>query len=89
MDFNINDNVMVKLTGFGRQKLRENHDHLFLFISPEYLEKHPYKPVKEDKDGWSKWQLWHLMEELGQYCHLGMNDQPFNTNIKIVATPKE
>jgi hypothetical protein len=52
MIFNINDRVKVKLTLYGRSKLFENE---FYFL-PE-----------EDEDGWSEWQLWVLMEQLGKY----------------------
>ncbi len=88
MKFNINDKVKVKLTPYGRQMLRGNYDELRLFISPKYLDKYPYVPIREDKDGWSEWQLWHLMESLGKHCHIGMTDQPFETEIDILDKVK-
>ena len=39
--------------------------------------------VKEDKDGWSKWQLWDLMSTFGKYISLGCAT-PFDTEIEIV-----
>lgn len=70
---------MVKLTDFGKKKLHEQHNELF-HNNKEII---PYKEMPE-KDGWSKWQLWDLMERLGKYCHLGMDNQPFLPSIKII-----
>ena len=79
IDFNINNYVHVKLTDVGRRALKENHDELNRFARGCLGD---YKPMKEDADGWSKWQLWSLMEELGNKCTHGMNT-PFETNIRI------
>lgn len=68
VEFNINDFVMVKLTDYGRQCLRENS-----FALPE-----------EDKDGWSKWQAWVLMQELGKYLSWGCK-QPFEMTMKVLV----
>lgn len=76
--FNLNHYVKVKLTNFGKTQLRKQHLELFNNLN-RYV---PYKEAKEE-DGWSEWQLWDLMERLGQYCHLGMANQPFEPNIQI------
>ena len=76
--FNINDQVQVQLTDYGRACLRKNYEELvarwggpapFKFRLPE-----------EDSEGWSKWQLWRLMEELGP--HIGM-ELPFKVRIRL------
>jgi len=70
MKINVNDPVKVQLTDYGRKILLKNH----------------YPMPKEDDDGWSEWQLWVLMEQLGQYCHngTGMDYHPFLSNIYIL-----
>lgn len=42
----------------------------------------PYQPKREDADGWSEWQMWDLMKNLGgEIAQLG--ELPFETNIRI------
>jgi hypothetical protein len=77
--FNVNDKVRVRLTDTGRRILKLNHDAVFI---GELAEKYPYEPPKEE-DGWSEWQMWSLMNELGQHCRMGC-PQPFETTIQIV-----
>lgn len=77
MKFNINETVRVKLTDFGRATLiqkAENLEKMYGFR----IRKHPYP--KEDADGYSTWQMWKLMEDLGQYVGLGYQ-LPFETEI--------
>lgn len=37
----------------------------------------------EDENGWSEWQLWELMEKLGNFNHIGMGG-PIETEIEIL-----
>lgn len=71
---NINDYVYVRLTQRGRDILRANHDML-----PTISE---YVPPVEDSQGWSKWQLWVLMQELGIHVKLGF-ETPFEPLIRV------
>lgn len=66
MKRNINDYVLVRLTDVGKEILR----------------KKGFSLPKEDADGWSKWQLWSLMNTFGEYTQLG-KDVPFETEIEI------
>lgn len=68
MLFNANNMVRVKLTKYGMDILKKKNGKHFL--------------PKPDKDGWTRWQLWHLMSELGSYCGLGL-EQPFSMDIDI------
>lgn len=66
---NINSYVKVKLTEHGKSVLKEQHD--------EFVKRHPhvrlvYNIPKEDKDGYSMWQLWTLMKYFGPHIGLGM-----------------
>lgn len=76
---NINDYVIVRLTEFGRKKLKEQYDE----SCRKYGNSLPYDPPVEDKDGWSRWQLWDLMEKLGRYWRMGNRDNPFELYIGI------
>ena len=78
INFNINNHVLVKLTDVGREELRRQHNDLFR----NCLAEHPFHPPKEDENGWSRWQQWTLMEELGSKCGMGQN-MPFETEIKF------
>ena len=82
IEFNINNHVYVKLTDSGLDTLRQNHDKLNEFAKGVLGE---FKPPEEDEDGWSKWQLWCLMSELGHECRNG-GKVPFETGIRIDAT---
>lgn len=79
IDFNVNDYVYVKLTDVGLRILKENYNELNKFVNG-FLDD--YQPPKEDIDGWSRWQLWSLMEKLGNKCGSGV-EIPFETTIRI------
>lgn len=78
--FNVNDYVQVRLTDRGRVCLRENYDKL----NAAYGGKLPFNhtPPKEDKDGWSRWQAWSLMQDLGPHISMGMKP-PFEMTIRV------
>ena len=81
MDFNINDKVRVKLTAHGRACLERNHVEFWARTGRPA--PYAYTPPKEDADGWSEWQMWSLMHELGPHTHMGVL-VPFETTIQIV-----
>ena len=69
--FNINSDVKVKLTPKGRELFFNNKDY----------EKYP-RTLTEDRDGYSTWQLWVLMEEFGEHMY-NSSDNCFETTILI------
>ena len=73
-DFNINENVWVRLTDVGREYHRSRHE--------EYYGVMPYHAPEEDSNGWSKWQLWHLMKTFGESISLA-GFPPFETEIRF------
>lgn len=79
--FNVNQYVLVKLTEFGKVQLCKDHYEFWIATGRSNIPE--FKLPKEDSHGYSKWQLWSLMEHLGKYCHLG-NKLPFETDIIIV-----
>lgn len=83
MRFNINDEVMVRLTDEGRRRLKANHDNLFA----DWSRPPEYRAPEERKGGWSKWQLWVLMNEFGPHMRHG-GDCFFETAIEIPVKRK-
>jgi len=77
---NINNNVRVKLTSFGRQQ--HHRDHVMFWTNAGRVM--PYTQPKEDAEGWSTWQLHSLMEAFGSYMTIGAEKLPFETNIEVV-----
>ncbi len=78
-EFNINSTVRVRLTDHGRRLLRIEHEKFWANTArPDY----PYTPPKEDEGGWSEWQLWCLMRELGPHIDFG-GLLPFETVIEL------
>lgn len=80
-EININENVRVNLTELGRRALERQHAEFWTGVrgAPD-----AYEPPEEDADGWSEWQLWCLMQDLGHLCGLGRR-LPFETTIQVVA----
>ena len=82
-DFNINDYVKVKLTEKGKYI----YYHRFDDINEENL-KGGYKTIinpielEYDDEGYTEFQLWHLMEIFGKHLFNGCNI-PFETTIKF------
>lgn len=76
--FNINNHVSVRLTPHGRSILAAQDAEL-LAEAPHLKQ---IDPPKEDACGWSRWQLWDLMQRLGAHCYNGC-EIPFETEIRI------
>lgn len=76
MNFNINDYVKVKLTNYGIEILKQQHDELKNKFGGDIGEF----DLKLDSEGYYETQLWSLMSDLGQYCIMG-RELPFETNI--------
>jgi hypothetical protein len=79
LTLNMNDTVKVRLTPFGREVLRKNHDELF----KDWKTPYPYTPPYE-KDGVSQWQLWTLFQEFGRVISLGQ-ETPFDNDIEVIS----
>ena len=72
MRLDMNDEVRVKLTDYGRKMLKEYDEDLWSTVG------HPnppeYEPPREDEHGYSTWQMWKLMSELGPYLSMGFQN---------------
>ena len=80
MKFNINNHVRVKLTDHGRATLRAHWEDLASTFPK--VKARGYTPPNEDADGWSRWQLWVLMETFGPIMGITMTNA-FETEIEI------
>ena len=75
--FNINSNVLVKLTMRGEQILREDNANAL----GRMADKYPYVAPPVDKDGYTKFQMHELMSRLGGFVQ--NSKLPFATEIRL------
>ena len=80
IEININDSVFVKLTVAGKNELRRQHEELNKELNGFLGD---YIQPKEDAEGWSEWQLYHIMNTFGHMMHVGIDDIPFETTIRF------
>lgn len=80
MKFNLNHDVRVKLTPFGIQKLEEDHNRINASCNGALG---PFVPPQVDAEGWSKMQMWVVMNKLGPYFING-GPVPLETEIDII-----
>lgn len=73
--FNINNYIDIKLTDIGRDELKRQHLAFF-------GDRVPYESPNEDSEGYSRWQLWDIMNKLGNLLGNGF-EPPFMPIIKI------
>lgn len=71
---NMNDEVKVKLTDFGREVLNFRFKELGI----------KGVVIREDKEGYYTTQLHDLMYTFGKYMYMGNSNIPFDLNIGIV-----
>jgi hypothetical protein len=80
VEFNINSTVLVKITPSGREKIMENRRHTAKYLHQQAAAQVLH--IIEDADGWSRWQLWGLMQEFGHMLRSGQSS-PFETTIRL------
>ena len=81
MKFNLSDCIKVQLTDTGRAVHRAEHAKRFWGCDAKFF---PYMPPEEDKEGWSRWQLWEFMVRFGSHISMA-GDLPVMTDIEIEA----
>lgn len=77
-EFNINSYCFVRLTEIGREERKRQYDKLNRQFHGNLGE---YKPKKEH-DGWSKWQMHHLMNTFGHML-TNCDPIPFEPTIRL------
>lgn len=84
--FNLNDCVKVKLSDKGLELMRKEHEEFEdVFAAKRGGKRKPFTPPPVDKDGYSTWQLWHLMQTFGKHISLGLRT-PFEDGNIIFTT---
>lgn len=79
-EFNVNHHVKVRLTQAGRDEIARQRRELFSTF-PTLKEDHSELPPV-DEDGYTEFQMWSLMNELGHMCGLTLA-APFFLDILI------
>jgi len=77
---NLNSFVKVKLTKIGLEELKRQHDKLYESLPASMRVE--FNPPDTDNDGYSSFQLWILMGQLGHLCKIGCV-LPFKTEILL------
>lgn len=77
IDFNMNNDVKVKLTDYGKQILADKFSNI-----PGIDVNKILNYIKVDSNGYYEFQLWDLMSTFGEYLYNGCK-LPFETNIKF------
>lgn len=77
---NINSEVRIKLTSFGIERLKKNHEELRKNYPSAIGE---FKLPDVDENGFSKMQLWVIMNTFGDLLFNGSPNLPFEMNIQI------
>ncbi len=81
-ELNLNDYVWVKLRDRGRAMLREYDARWSQLYATAYGRLPTAEKQEADNAGWSRWQLWSLIEVFGPALSLGC-DPPFETTIRL------
>ena len=88
MKFNVNNYIKVKISDYGEELLRLDHDKSV----KQLWEIHPRLAMREegnftlpieDEEGYSKMQMWHFMAIFGKHIYLGC-ELPFETTVEIL-----
>jgi hypothetical protein len=80
MMFNINNEVRVQLTAYGREVWKGQYDELNKLIYPSPPLGPPRQP---DAKGWLTEQLWTIMNVFGPCLYMG-GKQVFKHNIIVL-----
>ena len=76
---NINSYVRIKITSFGIEKLKKNHE----ILRKEFPLLGEFTPPEVDEDGFFEMQLWEVMNTFGEDLHNGNMNLPFSPDIQI------
>jgi hypothetical protein len=77
---NFNSYVKVKVTPYGEGILKARHDDLNLKIAKRGSEGLGEYKLKKDDEGYSRFQIWDLMDKFGNYMAPGY-EPPFESEM--------
>jgi len=66
MKFNLNHHVKVKITEHGLECMRKKHEEICAVLPDWNID---FRPPDVDEEGYTRMQLWCVMETFGQ--HMG------------------
>ncbi|MGE3840069.1 MAG: hypothetical protein AB7I50_00635 [Vicinamibacterales bacterium] len=79
---NLNDHVWIRLTEKGRAMLRERDEQWSKLFASVHGRLTTATAQETENQGWSRWQLWVLIETFGPAIGIGC-DPPFETTIQL------
>lgn len=82
--FNINEEVKVKLNDLGRKIYTDHIDKLNVFLTSIHG-SNLSTSIKIDENGYTKFQLWDLMNLFGPYLEIGKSSM-FTDNEIVFLT---
>ena len=86
---NLNDEVKVKLTQEGMEYYCNKHNSIYKDM-PELLEKYKFEIkdlyLKQDKEGYIKFQLHELFLAFGSECYVGSGISYFDRNEILIKS---
>ena len=83
---NLNDYVWIRLRTKGRAMLVDRDRRWSQLYGDTYGRLAVAERDEREHGGWSRWQLWSLIECFGQAMYLGC-DPPFETTIHLGEAP--
>lgn len=83
LEFNINWCVRVRLNDKGRAMLAHALDDVNAWLQAHGAAPLPPRELREDTEGWAKFQLWDLMNVFGSAMRL-WSEPPFDTTIVLL-----
>ena len=78
MNFNLNGCVWVKLNTRGIEILEERHKELYRY----HPNTPPFRLPQIDVNGYTRYQLWDLMQNFGEHICMGL-PLPFAPTIEL------
>lgn len=83
-EINFNSSVQIKLTAEGLKILKKKYNELLSTMTKESHEiAGEFELPDFDKDGYTKMQLWQVMNIFGEYMVVGNPNPPFESSIRI------
>ncbi len=77
IEINLNDTVYVKLSAKAHEALERDYNEIMKGW------KCLYRRPEEDTEGWSKWQLWDLMQRIGPNVRFDGREPIIATTIRV------
>ena len=88
VETNVNDCVYVRLTEEGKKYLKKHYfdnPYLPLDVKHDLFESY----AKADEEGWSKFELFELMNIFGPIMYMGSLVSPFQGNVVRIGEREE